>query len=196
MIRSTAKKKNLYILVTYWENLCPCAEICDLMFCWPCIIVHQYSETNVTHSLFNLLRINGLYKFRALSAHPKEALFPAPWNPGATNWHNTHALYQVQLAKRLWVWASKAWNLQRPSVRNKLNRKCVTLVSLYWILWLWWRIFRFHNRQHPEEISSYSAHYRIAPHTKNSHFLRWENLIKVPPREVISIKKAMSHNLK
>jgi hypothetical protein len=44
------------------------------MFCWPCIIVYQYNETNVMHFLFNLLRIKGLYLFRALLAHPQEAL--------------------------------------------------------------------------------------------------------------------------
>jgi hypothetical protein len=36
--------------------------------------VHQYSETNVMHFLFSLLRINGLYMFRALLAHPQEAI--------------------------------------------------------------------------------------------------------------------------
>jgi hypothetical protein len=44
------------------------------MFCCPCIIVHQYSETNVMHFLFHLLKINGLYMFRALVAHPQEAI--------------------------------------------------------------------------------------------------------------------------
>jgi hypothetical protein len=44
-----------------------------LMFCWPCIIVYQYSETNVMHFLFNLLRIKDLYMIRALLAHPQEA---------------------------------------------------------------------------------------------------------------------------
>jgi hypothetical protein len=34
----------------------------------------QYSETNVMHFLFNLLRIKGLYMFRALLAQPQEAL--------------------------------------------------------------------------------------------------------------------------
>jgi hypothetical protein len=27
------------------------------LFCWPCIIVHQYNKTNVMHFSFNLLRI-------------------------------------------------------------------------------------------------------------------------------------------
>jgi hypothetical protein len=27
------------------------------MFCCPCIVIYQYSETNVMHYLFNLLRI-------------------------------------------------------------------------------------------------------------------------------------------
>jgi hypothetical protein len=35
---------------------------------------NQYNETNVVHSLFNLLRIKGLYMFRALLAYPQEAL--------------------------------------------------------------------------------------------------------------------------
>jgi hypothetical protein len=44
------------------------------MFCWPCIIVYHYNETNVMHFSFNLLRIKSLYMFRALRAHPHDAL--------------------------------------------------------------------------------------------------------------------------
>jgi hypothetical protein len=44
------------------------------MFCWPCITVYQYNETNMMHFSFNLLRIKGLYMFRALLAHPQEGL--------------------------------------------------------------------------------------------------------------------------
>jgi hypothetical protein len=33
-----------------------------------------YSKTNVMHILFNLLRIKGLYMFRALLAHLQEAI--------------------------------------------------------------------------------------------------------------------------
>jgi hypothetical protein len=36
--------------------------------------VYQYSETNVMHFLFNLLRIKGLYMFWVLLAHPQEML--------------------------------------------------------------------------------------------------------------------------
>jgi hypothetical protein len=43
----------------------------------------QYSETNVMHFLFSLLRINGLYRFRALLAHPQEVL------------HKCHLVYCV-----------------------------------------------------------------------------------------------------
>jgi hypothetical protein len=55
------------------------------MFCWPYFIVYQYGETNVMHFLFNLLRIKGLYMFRALLAHPQEAL------------HKWHLLYCVRV---------------------------------------------------------------------------------------------------
>jgi hypothetical protein len=50
------------------------SNIFNLRFCWPCITVYQYSENNVMNFLFNLLRIKGLYKFRALLAHPQEVL--------------------------------------------------------------------------------------------------------------------------
>jgi hypothetical protein len=45
-----------------------------LLFCLPCIIVYQYSETNAIHDLFSLLRIKDLYMLRALLAYPQEAL--------------------------------------------------------------------------------------------------------------------------
>jgi hypothetical protein len=56
---SYCRYRNLYVLI---------------LFCWPCIIVHRYNETNVMHFLFSLLRINGLYRFRALLAHPQKAI--------------------------------------------------------------------------------------------------------------------------
>jgi hypothetical protein len=46
---------------------------------------YQYSETNVMHFLFNLLRIKGLYMFRAILAHPQEAL------------HKLHLVYCVRV---------------------------------------------------------------------------------------------------
>jgi hypothetical protein len=57
----------------------------NLIFCWPCIIVYQYNGTNVMYFSFNLLRIKGLYMFRALLAHPQEAL------------HNRHLVYCVRI---------------------------------------------------------------------------------------------------
>jgi hypothetical protein len=46
----------------------------NLMFCWPCIVVYQNNETKMTHFLFSLLKIKGLYMFRALLAHLQEEL--------------------------------------------------------------------------------------------------------------------------
>jgi hypothetical protein len=43
----------------------------------------QYSETNMMHFSFSLLRIKGLHMFRALLAHPQEAL------------HKRHLVYCV-----------------------------------------------------------------------------------------------------
>jgi hypothetical protein len=51
------------------------------VICWVLRVVggykllqNQYSETSVMHFLFSLLRIKGLYMFRALLAHPLEVL--------------------------------------------------------------------------------------------------------------------------
>jgi hypothetical protein len=57
----------------------------NLMFSWPCITVYQHSETNVMHFSFNVLRIKGLYMFRALLAHPQEVL------------HKRHLVYCVRV---------------------------------------------------------------------------------------------------
>jgi hypothetical protein len=70
--------KYTVILNNYMEqNTCinlGCINCTNLMLCWPWILVYQYRKTNVMHFLFNLLRIKGLYMFRALLAHPQEAL--------------------------------------------------------------------------------------------------------------------------
>jgi hypothetical protein len=49
-----------------------CYRYVDILL--TCIIIYQYSETNVIHILLNVLRIKGLYMFRALLAHHQEAL--------------------------------------------------------------------------------------------------------------------------
>jgi hypothetical protein len=46
---------------------------------------NQYSEANVMHFLVGLLRINGLYTFRALLSHPQETL------------HKWHLVYCVRV---------------------------------------------------------------------------------------------------
>jgi hypothetical protein len=56
-----------------------------LRYMYVCLSVCQYTETNVMHFSFNLLRIKGLYMFRALLAHPQEAL------------HKWHLVYCVRI---------------------------------------------------------------------------------------------------
>jgi hypothetical protein len=48
-------------------------HIVSFSFCLQNRVV-QYTETKEMHFLLNLLRIKGLYMFRALPAHPQEAL--------------------------------------------------------------------------------------------------------------------------
>jgi hypothetical protein len=67
-------------------------------------VTRQYSETNVMHFLFNLLRIKGLYMFRALVPHSQEVLHKRHWvycvrvmSVGCTRIEVelAHAIYQV-----------------------------------------------------------------------------------------------------
>jgi hypothetical protein len=67
------------------------------MICWPCIIAHQYSETNVMHFRFNVLSISGLYMFRTLRAHPQDSL------------NKRHLIYSVRFFNHLAAHGLK-WN--------------------------------------------------------------------------------------
>jgi hypothetical protein len=62
------------IAASWYTALISWLPFANLMFCWPCITVYQYNETNVMHFSFILLRIKSLYMFRTLLAHPQLAL--------------------------------------------------------------------------------------------------------------------------
>jgi hypothetical protein len=119
-----AVRKVALVWVFFWEirfalsqhhfTSAPYPSPSYLMFCWPCIIAYQYSETKVMDFLFSLLRIKGLYMFRALLAHLKEPLHKrhlvycvrvmsvgCSRIDDAANWHNTHAIYQVPFVQNL-----------------------------------------------------------------------------------------------
>jgi hypothetical protein len=53
--------------------------------------MYQYIETNVMNLLFNLLRIKGFYMFRALLAHPQEAM------------HKRHFVYCMRACYVIWL---------------------------------------------------------------------------------------------
>jgi hypothetical protein len=100
----------------------------NLLFCRQRIIVYQYSETNLMQFLFSLLRIKGLYIFRALLAHPQEVLQKR---------HLVHCV-RVMSVGCYQVWSgtgvcdiSNARKMKRPLIVYKLNEKCITLFSLY-----------------------------------------------------------------
>jgi hypothetical protein len=73
-----------------------------------CIIVYQYSETIATHSPLNLLSIKSLYIFRALLAHPQEALYRRRYIGGA--WHIAYVLCQLAAPGLEWTFNPGAAN--------------------------------------------------------------------------------------
>jgi hypothetical protein len=75
--------------------------------------VSLYSETNLIHFLFSLLRIKGLYVFRALLAHPQEAL------------HKRHLVYCVRVMSvgytRIGVFHSNPGAANRPGLEWRIG---------------------------------------------------------------------------
>jgi hypothetical protein len=108
-----------------------------------CIInrrIYQYKETNVMHLSFSLLRIKGLYMFRAILAHPQEAL------------HKRYLVYCMRImsvgcgkvAVKLQPWFSTNWmksascwfrytDILWCTVRKTLRRKYA--VQYYMLMW-------------------------------------------------------------
>jgi hypothetical protein len=75
----------LFVTTSFHKHIVPirCAvciqdarrDACLFNVCCPCIIVYQYNETNMMHTLFNLInKIKGLYMPRALVFHLQEVL--------------------------------------------------------------------------------------------------------------------------
>jgi hypothetical protein len=86
----------------------------------------QYSESNVMDFLFGLLRIKGLYMFRALLDHPQEALNKrhlvyciCMWRCSTRN--ASHAFY-IRLTAHLELWAIT------------ITMHCLS--SVYWVITL------------------------------------------------------------
>jgi hypothetical protein len=88
--------------------------------CWKLLKLYQYSETNVMHFLFSLLRIKGLYMFWASLTHPHEG-------PHERNLvYCMHVIWVgctwcIQYTKchfcyTSWGWASNAQNIYRPLI--------------------------------------------------------------------------------
>jgi hypothetical protein len=77
---------------------------------------YQYSETNVMHFSINLLSINGIYIILSVIALPQEAL------------HKLHLVYCVRVMS---VGCNQDWSGTGVLILNRLNEKCITLVSLY-----------------------------------------------------------------
>jgi hypothetical protein len=113
--------------IAYCSSSSYCVLLFTLIETCKSLLFHQCSETNVMHFLFNLLKIKGLYMFRALLAYPQEALHmlylvycmrvwsgtksSSHFTPGAANWHNHTQYTKCSICSASWGWASNAWNM-------------------------------------------------------------------------------------
>jgi surface polysaccharide O-acyltransferase-like enzyme len=112
-----------YILLIWWLPLPVCRTTMGRL---------QDSETDVMHFLFNLLRIKGLYLFRALLAHTQETLHKRNLvycvrvmsvgctrievdqfhsNPGAAKNMTRRQYTKFRLCGASWGWASNSRNM-------------------------------------------------------------------------------------
>jgi hypothetical protein len=73
----------MYLSISVKNAMCHVTSCEQFPFYRPTLFGDQYNGTNMMHFSFNLLRIKGLYMFRALLAHPQESL------------HKTHLLHCV-----------------------------------------------------------------------------------------------------
>jgi hypothetical protein len=148
------------------------------------------------HFSFNVLRIKGLYMFRAILTHPQEVLHKRHlvycvrmsvglWHgcsetatmPQLTDIIRTHYT-QFRLCSTCWGWASNARNIYRPLILNRLNEKCITLVTLYWLLFKIWplsisSIFIPGNYSYQSVL--YSLGYLETLDKKGKIFIYWFN---------------------
>jgi hypothetical protein len=114
------------------------------IFFWPCIIVYRYNETNVMHFSFNLLRIKGLHMFHSINysssaGAPKKAFGILRACYVSWLWHGcsetaTVTLYARNIPNAVCESSPEdeqvmLWNTWSPLILNKLNEKCITLVS-------------------------------------------------------------------
>jgi hypothetical protein len=107
----------------------PCLQYLNgvhLDVCYHDMKTHQYSETKVMHFLFGLLRIRGLYMFRALLAHPQEAL---KYN----SWYNACVLCQLAGPGLKWNWSSISILMQATDItRTQYTKCCMCNASWGW----------------------------------------------------------------
>jgi hypothetical protein len=87
-----------------------------LWYCFSALLTVHHSISKYWNDrdafLFNLFRNNNLYMFRALIAYLQEVL------------HNRHLVYCVRVMS--------VGCTRRPLFLNNLNKKCITLISLFW----------------------------------------------------------------
>jgi hypothetical protein len=132
----------------------------------------QYSETNVMHFLFSLLRIMGLYMLRALLAHPQEAL------------NKRHLVYCVRVMSVSCTRIGAA-NSQSTSswftiliyydARSKRNIQFFPLSIVYEkYVWKWLKIKNFHFM----EFSPFSFHFLTL---RSKHFTQCPTIVLPQP---------------
>jgi hypothetical protein len=55
------------------------------------------------------------------------------------------------LCSTSWGWASNAWNMKRHLILNKLNKKCMVLVSLYWYTMMHGQSLYWYTTMHSQQ---------------------------------------------
>jgi hypothetical protein len=108
----------------------------NLLFCWPCIVIHQYSKTNEMHFLYSCcyeLTASTCFEHYLLIFRRRctnntwyiacvLCLLAAPTRMQPTDITRTQYT-DCWLCSVSWRWASSAGDRQRPLIHNKMNTK-------------------------------------------------------------------------
>jgi hypothetical protein len=117
--------------------------VTNLMFCWPCIVIYQYSRTNKMHFLFSVYcKLTASTWFKHLFAHHQEALhvqwlvyFVCIMSADCYHsWSGTAVPLQYTnccVCSASWWWTNKCSKHVEAINRNKLKENSASCWSYY-----------------------------------------------------------------
>jgi hypothetical protein len=134
-----------------------------LMFFWPCIIAKPTWCT--LYSIYYELRPNTCFEHHLLILRRRFKIVRVcyvGWRHLVQPTDITRTQYiKCRLCSASWWWESNARNMSRPLILNKQNKKCITLVSLYWYTVMHGQSLYWYTVMHGQQNNKYYVLYVV-----------------------------------